>query len=79
MALRLAIRDSRPQPIQDTGKRLSIKAHSTVDGQYTKFRRCWKITSEYLKIHAVRVPTNIIKIYMVGALLREQARDWYKE
>src|SRR5258705_274774 len=79
MALQLAIRDSRPHPIQDMGKSLSIKVPDSFDGQYTKFRRWRKITSKYLEINVIRVPTNIIKIYKVGALCSKQACNWYEE
>ena len=56
----------------DTGKHLLVKAPDTYDGSFVKFRRWWEFINKYFPIHRKRVPTNKMKIYSVGTVLRDQ-------
>ena len=55
--------------VDDTGKRLPVKAPDTYDGSLFKFRRWWECIDEYFAIHRTRVPTDETKIYSVGTFL----------
>ena len=63
--------------VEDSGKRLPVKAPDTFDWTFTKFRRWWESINEYFTIHKRCVPTHQTKIFSVGTFLRDQAADWY--
>lgn len=63
---------------RDKGKRLSIKGPDIFDGTFVEFRTWWERTKEYLHMNAPSVPTDKIKIQIVGTFMKGGALAWYQ-
>ena len=63
---------------QDRGRRLPTKGPDAFDGGYTAFRPRWERLQDYLEINTPSVPTDRIKIQVVGTFMKGAAWTWYE-
>ena len=63
---------------QDTGRRLSVKAPETFNGEFVKFRGWWKSMQRYLRIYVSHIPDDTTQIDVVSTYFKDDTLLWYE-
>lgn len=73
-----ALRPLLEQTPKDRGKRLPTKGPETFDGTFISFRSWWEKLQDYVEMNSPSLPTDRLKIQIVGTFLKGKAWVWYQ-